>query len=104
MPTQLGAASVAGFTAAFFSLPFDLLKSRLQDGSKYKGIVDAAAQIVRKVSHIKEYYYYIATYLIYIHLNNFIGRFFCILDRFWSILWSLRTSFYDYSSFYRKNY
>jgi len=48
MPTQLGAAMIAGFTAAAFSLPFDLLKSRLQDGTKYKGIVDAAVQIVSK--------------------------------------------------------
>lgn len=48
MPTQLGAAMIAGFTAAAFSLPFDLLKSRLQDGSKYKGLVDAAVQIISK--------------------------------------------------------
>eukprot|EP01041_Mallomonas_annulata_P008825 gene8825-18271_t len=47
METQLGAAMIAGFTASAFSLPFDLLKSRLQDGSKYAGMMDAALQILR---------------------------------------------------------
>ncbi len=42
MDTRLLSACVAGFTAAAFSLPFDLMKSRLQDGSKgYKGLADA---------------------------------------------------------------
>lgn len=48
LPTQLGSAAIAGFCAAAFSLPFDLLKSRLQDGSKYKGLLDAAYQILTK--------------------------------------------------------
>ena len=30
LPTQLIAAMISGFTASFFSLPFDLLKSRLR--------------------------------------------------------------------------
>ena len=29
LPTRLGASATAGFTAALFSLPFDLVKSRL---------------------------------------------------------------------------
>lgn len=29
LPTRLGASATAGFTAALFSLPFDLIKSRL---------------------------------------------------------------------------
>ena len=49
MPTQLGAAVIAGFSASAFSLPFDLLKSRMQDGAKYKGLVDATYQILTKV-------------------------------------------------------
>ena len=53
MNTRMGASLIAGFTAAGFSLPFDLIKSRLQDGSKYKGVVDCAGQILRKVmSHV----------------------------------------------------
>lgn len=48
MKTRIGASLIAGFTAAAFSLPFDLIKSRLQDGSKYKGVVDCAGQILRK--------------------------------------------------------
>lgn len=48
LQTQLAASMVAGFTASAFSLPFDLLKSRLQDGSRYKGIVDGAYQIATK--------------------------------------------------------
>lgn len=47
LQTQMAAACVAGFTASFFSLPFDLLKSRLQDGSKYKGILDCATHVLR---------------------------------------------------------
>ena len=31
LATKLSASAVAGFTAALFSLPFDMLKSRLQD-------------------------------------------------------------------------
>ena len=31
LQTKLSASAVAGFTAAAFSLPFDMLKSRLQD-------------------------------------------------------------------------
>lgn len=49
MSTRLGSSLIAGFTAAAFSLPFDLIKSRLQDGAKYKGVVDCATQIFRKV-------------------------------------------------------
>jgi hypothetical protein len=50
MSTRIGASLIAGFTAAAFSLPFDLIKSRLQDGAKYKGVVDCASQIFRKVN------------------------------------------------------
>lgn len=46
MENQLIASLIAGFTAAAFSLPFDLLKSRLQDGAKYKGVVDAARKVI----------------------------------------------------------
>lgn len=48
MSTRLGASMIAGFTAAFFSLPFDLIKSRLQDGAKYKGVIDCVSQIMKK--------------------------------------------------------
>jgi len=46
--TRLGASLVAGVTATAFSLPFDLIKSRLQDGGKYKGIIDVATQVLTK--------------------------------------------------------
>jgi len=45
--TQAAASTVAGFTATAFSLPFDLMKSRLQDGTKYKGLVDCFVQTLR---------------------------------------------------------
>lgn len=48
LPTQIGSSLVAGFCAAFFSLPFDLIKSRLQDGSRYSGISDCARQLLKK--------------------------------------------------------
>jgi solute carrier family 25 oxoglutarate transporter 11 len=56
LPTRLGAAATAGFTAALFSLPFDLVKSRLMAQKPdpvtgmmpYKGIVDCATQIAKK--------------------------------------------------------
>jgi solute carrier family 25 oxoglutarate transporter 11 len=38
--TQLAAACVAGVTATSFSLPFDLMKSRMQDGKAYAGLID----------------------------------------------------------------
>ncbi len=47
MKTQLIASSIAGFTSAAFSLPFDLLKSRLQSGNKYTGVADAFVKIIR---------------------------------------------------------
>lgn len=48
LPTRLMASMVAGFTASFFSLPFDLIKSRLQDGGRYKGIADATTSILKQ--------------------------------------------------------
>jgi solute carrier family 25 (mitochondrial oxoglutarate transporter), member 11 len=48
LDTQIGSSLVAGFCAAFFSLPFDLVKSRLQDGNKYRGIADCARQLLQK--------------------------------------------------------
>lgn len=50
LKTQLLASLVAGFTASAFSIPFDMLKSRLQDGQRYKGITDAFFSILKKVS------------------------------------------------------
>ena len=54
LPTTLAASSIAGFTAAAFSLPFDLIKSRLMamkpnpDGTlPYSGIADCATKIFR---------------------------------------------------------
>jgi solute carrier family 25 (mitochondrial oxoglutarate transporter), member 11 len=55
LPTQLGASAIAGFTAALFSLPFDLMKSRLMAQKvdpltgkmPYRGVVDCAIQIFR---------------------------------------------------------
>ncbi|CAB9522712.1 Putative mitochondrial 2-oxoglutarate/malate carrier protein [Seminavis robusta] len=56
LPTRLGASATAGFTAALFSLPFDLVKSRLMAQKPnpitgempYKGILDCAMQIAKK--------------------------------------------------------
>jgi solute carrier family 25 oxoglutarate transporter 11 len=55
LPTRLGSAGVAGFTAALFSLPFDLIKSRLMAQKPdaitgempYKGIADCVVKIAR---------------------------------------------------------
>lgn len=55
MGTTISSSAVAGFTAAAFSLPFDLLKSRLQaqspgpDGKlPYKGLLDCGTAVLRK--------------------------------------------------------
>jgi len=53
LPTKMGSSAIAGFTAALFSLPFDLIKSRLMaqtpnpDTGKlpYKGVADCAIKI-----------------------------------------------------------
>jgi solute carrier family 25 oxoglutarate transporter 11 len=47
MSTRILSAGAAGFTAALFSLPFDLMKSRLQSDNKYKGLADAFTKILR---------------------------------------------------------
>ena len=55
LPTRLGASATAGFTAALFSLPFDLIKSRLMAQKPdpftkempYKGVVDCAIKIAK---------------------------------------------------------
>ena len=55
LPTRIGSSATAGFTAALFSLPFDLIKSRLMAQKPdpmtgempYKGIVDCAVKIAR---------------------------------------------------------
>ena len=54
VPTRLLASASAGFTAALFSMPFDLIKSRLMaqrpdpmtGEMPYKGVVDCIAKIV----------------------------------------------------------
>jgi len=55
LPTRILASLSAGFTAALFSMPFDLIKSRLMAQRPdaitgelpYKGIMDCVAKIVR---------------------------------------------------------
>jgi len=53
--TQVLSAAIAGFSAAFLSLPFDMLKSRLQDMKPtksgkmpYTGLTDCALQIFKR--------------------------------------------------------
>jgi len=56
LPTKLGSSAVAGFTAAAFSLPFDLIKSRLMAQKAdaitgkmpYSGVVDCAVKIFKQ--------------------------------------------------------
>lgn len=56
LPTRIGASLTAGFTAALFSLPFDLIKSRIMAQKPdpitgempYKGIADCISQIAKK--------------------------------------------------------
>jgi solute carrier family 25 oxoglutarate transporter 11 len=45
--TQLLSACVAGFTASVLSLPFDLMKSRMQDASSYSGLVDCFSKTLK---------------------------------------------------------
>uniref|UniRef100_A0A7S2WJZ8 Mitochondrial 2-oxoglutarate/malate carrier protein n=2 Tax=Mucochytrium quahogii TaxID=96639 RepID=A0A7S2WJZ8_9STRA len=55
LPTKLASSAVAGFCCAFLSLPFDMIKSRLQNmradpktgAVPYKGVVDCAGKILR---------------------------------------------------------
>jgi solute carrier family 25 oxoglutarate transporter 11 len=61
--TQTFAAStIAGFFAAFFSLPFDFLKTRLQRGSSgnsggpvYKGMFDCAVKVLKDEGPLRFY-------------------------------------------------
>lgn len=56
LPTKMGASATAGFTAALFSLPFDLIKSRLMAQKTdittgklpYNGVFDCAKKILEK--------------------------------------------------------
>jgi solute carrier family 25 (mitochondrial oxoglutarate transporter), member 11 len=56
LPTQVGASAIAGFTAALFSLPFDLVKSRLMAQKPdpltgeyaYQGVIDCSIKIFKK--------------------------------------------------------
>uniref|UniRef100_A0A7R9U5J4 Uncharacterized protein n=1 Tax=Pinguiococcus pyrenoidosus TaxID=172671 RepID=A0A7R9U5J4_9STRA len=55
LSTKLASSAIAGFTAAAFSMPFDLMKSRLQDMKPnangelpYTGLLDAAGKILTK--------------------------------------------------------
>jgi solute carrier family 25 (mitochondrial oxoglutarate transporter), member 11 len=45
---QFGAAMIAGFTASACSIPFDMIKTKLQNTNEFKGITDAALHILRK--------------------------------------------------------
>ncbi|KAJ1419022.1 mitochondrial carrier domain-containing protein [Ochromonadaceae sp. CCMP2298] len=46
LQTRIAASGLAGFTASLFSLPFDLIKSRLQDGAG-SSIVGVASQVLK---------------------------------------------------------
>lgn len=56
LSTKIGSSAIAGFTAALFSLPFDLIKSRLMAQKAdaitgkmpYSGVIDCAVQIAKK--------------------------------------------------------
>ena len=55
LAVSLTASAIAGFFASFFSLPFDFIKTRLQqqkpkaDGSlKYKGSIDCVRQVIKE--------------------------------------------------------
>ncbi len=56
LATQLAASATAGFTAALFSMPFDLIKSRLMAQKPdpftgelpYKGITDCVMKVMQK--------------------------------------------------------
>ena len=48
LKTRLIAAGAGGFFAAFLSLPFDLLKSRLQDSKEGAKMMSTAANILKK--------------------------------------------------------
>ena len=50
------ASAIAGFFAAFFSLPFDFLKTRLQrGGGVYSGMLDCAVRVAREEGILRFY-------------------------------------------------
>ncbi|CAK4034886.1 mitochondrial 2-oxoglutarate malate carrier [Lecanosticta acicola] len=50
------ASTIGGFFAAFFSLPFDFLKTRLQRGGHaYKGVFDCAAKVAKEEGLLRFY-------------------------------------------------
>ncbi|KJX94989.1 mitochondrial 2-oxoglutarate/malate carrier protein [Zymoseptoria brevis] len=52
----IASSSVAGFFAAFFSLPFDFLKTRLQrGGSTYAGVFDCAVKVAKQEGLLRFY-------------------------------------------------
>ena len=56
----VAASAIAGFFAAFFSLPFDMVKTRLQRGAadgalKYKGFLDCAIKVARDEGPLRFY-------------------------------------------------
>jgi solute carrier family 25 (mitochondrial oxoglutarate transporter), member 11 len=53
--TTFAASAVAGFFAAFFSLPFDFVKTQLQSsGGNYKGFNDCVLSVYRQngITHL----------------------------------------------------
>ena len=52
----IAASAIAGFFAAFFSLPFDFLKTRLQQGGGlYSGMLDCAVKVARQEGILRFY-------------------------------------------------
>lgn len=48
LSTRLVSSGVAGFMASLLSLPFDMMKSRMQDAGRYKGFVDCFTTVLTK--------------------------------------------------------
>jgi solute carrier family 25 oxoglutarate transporter 11 len=123
--TQLISSAIAGFTAAAFSLPFDLLKSRLrtllfitpytlsihmflfcfvpislaEDGSKYSGLVDAFVKTLTKEGPLAFWTGFGAYYGRYCVICIKTGSYF---DRIHML--QMCTSCYDYLAYFGKYY
>jgi solute carrier family 25 oxoglutarate transporter 11 len=72
MNKTIAASAIAGFFAAFFSLPFDFLKTRLQrGGGSYSGMFDCAVKVSREEGVLR-FYRGFGTYFARIAPHSFI--------------------------------
>ena len=104
MTNQLGASAIAGFCAAFFSLPFDMLKSRLREylfhsfSPIWQWILTLSGDII-----YRKWWNEVQRCGACLRFDSKVGRTVGVLDWIWSVLRQMCTALDDNTPYIWEN-